>query len=130
MGADVVKIESPSGDPGRGLRGAEGEKDREYFIVRPPPSPPPTPALRGRSELCCWQVWNSNKRSVSLNLRSEEGKALLFRMLPEYDVFVENYVRPTPGTPAQAPLPAAEGLSVVTRRARSGWRSWGLGTRR
>ena len=45
MGADVVKIESPSGDPGRGLRGAEGEKDREYFIVWLTPLYPTDPTL-------------------------------------------------------------------------------------
>ena len=65
LGADVVKLESPAGDPGRGR---DPEQDAEYYIQ-----------------------WNSNKRSIALDLRSEEGKALLFRMLPEYDVFVENY---------------------------------------
>ena len=64
LGADVVKIEAPGrGDPGRGASG-----NAEYFVV-----------------------WNSNKRSVALNLQSEEGRELMLRMLPEFDVFVENY---------------------------------------
>ena len=68
MGADVVKIEQPDvGDPGRGR--ARGEPvDSEYFIN-----------------------WNSNKRSVTLNLASPEGRQLLLDMVPRYDVFVENY---------------------------------------
>ena len=67
-GADVVKIEQPgSGDPGRGV-GSGSEVDSHYFIN-----------------------WNANKRSVTINLRDERGKALLFEMLPQYDVFVENY---------------------------------------
>ena len=67
LGADVVKIEQPGvGDPGRGVR--TGTLNSPYFIN-----------------------WNSNKRSVTLNLRSEEGRALLLEMLPNYDVFVENY---------------------------------------
>ena len=61
---DGCQLESPSGDPGRG----RADKDSEYYIQ-----------------------WNSNKRSVSLDLRTDEGRALLFRMLPQYDVFVENY---------------------------------------
>ncbi|GIS69834.1 MAG: CoA transferase [Gammaproteobacteria bacterium] len=64
LGADVVKVERPDGgDPGRGPDG-----DREYFFV-----------------------WNSNKRSVAIDLRNAEGRALFMRMVPKYDVFVENY---------------------------------------
>ena len=64
LGADVVKVERPDGgDPGRGPDGG-----REYFFV-----------------------WNSNKRSVAIDLRNAEGRALFMRMVPKYDVFVENY---------------------------------------
>ena len=48
LGADVVKLESPAGDPGRGR---DPEQDAEYYIQ-----------------------WNSNKRSIALDLRSEEGE--------------------------------------------------------
>lgn len=68
LGADVVKIEKPgTGDPGRGLDMGLWE-DSEYFVN-----------------------WNSNKRSVTLSLDNAEGRALLLKMLPKYDVFVENY---------------------------------------
>ena len=67
LGADVVKIEQPGvGDPGRGVR--TGSMNSPYFIN-----------------------WNSNKRSVTLNLREARGRELLLEMLPHYDVFVENY---------------------------------------
>ena len=67
LGADVVKIEQPGvGDPGRGV--STGSMNSPYFIN-----------------------WNSNKRSVTLNLREARGRALLLEMLPHYDVFVENY---------------------------------------
>ena len=67
LGADVVKIEQPGrGDPGRAVRG--GEFDSPYFIA-----------------------WNSNKRSVALDLQAERGRELLLEMAPNYDVFVENY---------------------------------------
>jgi formyl-CoA transferase len=67
LGADVVKVESPAGgDPGRGMRGEDD--DAEYFVV-----------------------WNSNKRSVAIDLRKPEGREVLLKMVPHYDVFVENY---------------------------------------
>ncbi len=67
MGADVVKVESPrGGDPGRTL--SVGGEYSPYFVT-----------------------WNANKRSVTLDLRQPEGRDLLLRMLPRFDVFVENY---------------------------------------
>jgi formyl-CoA transferase len=67
LGADVVKIEQPGvGDPGRGVR--RGVANSPYFIN-----------------------WNSNKRSVTLNLDHARGRELLLEMLPHYDVFIENY---------------------------------------
>lgn len=68
LGADVVKVEKPgTGDPGRGLDMGLWE-DSEYFVN-----------------------WNSNKRSVTIDLDRPEGRELLVRMAPKYDVFVENY---------------------------------------
>ncbi len=70
LGADVVKVEAPGiGDPGRGL-GAQprGEAvDRWYFLNL-----------------------NGNKRSVTIDLKQQAGRDLFFRLLPQFDVFVEN----------------------------------------
>ena len=67
LGADVVKIERPGvGDPGRGV--ARGRDNSPYFIN-----------------------WNSNKRSFAIDLQRPEGRELLLRVLPQFDVFVENY---------------------------------------
>ena len=68
LGADVVKVERPDvGDPGRGR--ARGETiDAEYFVN-----------------------WNSNKRSITLDLSNPEGRHILLQMARHYDVFVENY---------------------------------------
>ena len=67
LGADVVKVERPvTGDPGRGV--ARGTDHSPYFLN-----------------------WNSNKRSVALNLEQPEGRGLLLDLLPSFDIFVENY---------------------------------------
>lgn len=67
MGADVIKVESGRGD---GLReqGSERPGIRHYFAS-----------------------FNRNKRSVLLDLRRAEGKAVLERMLGSADVLVENF---------------------------------------
>ena len=68
LGAEVVKVEPPgAGDPGRTLR-PDVWPDSEYFVN-----------------------WNSNKRSVELNLREPKGRELLLEMVPKFDVFIENY---------------------------------------
>ena len=67
MGADVVKVEPPgTGEPGRGAQ--RGFESSPYFIN-----------------------WNSNKRSIVIDLGKPEGRDLLLSMATHYDVFVENY---------------------------------------
>ncbi|HVC55492.1 MAG TPA: CoA transferase [Stellaceae bacterium] len=68
MGAEVIKVETPGvGDP---LRGQGVIKDglSWYFAA-----------------------FNRNKRSLSLNLRTDEGKAVLARLIAASDVLVENF---------------------------------------
>lgn len=72
LGADVLKVELPrTGDPLRAL----------------------APHKEGVS--LWWKVTNRNKRGVTLDLRREEGRDLLGRMVAERDVLVENF---RPGT--------------------------------
>ncbi len=67
LGADVVKIERPEGgDPGRVV--STGTDHSPYFLA-----------------------WNSNKRSVTLDLQSSAGRDLFLRLVPKFDAFVENY---------------------------------------
>jgi formyl-CoA transferase len=69
LGAEVVKVEQPGlGDPGRRLRPDSDQEDALYFLS-----------------------YNSNKRSVTLNLRSEEGKRVFLQLVPQFDVLVENF---------------------------------------
>ena len=70
LGADVVKLEPPAGDPLRGMGVA-------------PDRPSPTWAFVGR-----------NKRSVVLDADTAEGRARLHRLAERADVLVENLPRP------------------------------------
>jgi crotonobetainyl-CoA:carnitine CoA-transferase CaiB-like acyl-CoA transferase len=73
MGAEVVKIENPKmGDPGRRLRPGQPDNDPYYF-----------------------HVFNANKKSIALNLKSPRGLALVKDLLRKADVTVENFA---PGT--------------------------------
>jgi crotonobetainyl-CoA:carnitine CoA-transferase CaiB-like acyl-CoA transferase len=68
MGAEVLKVELPgSGDSLRGL----------------PPHKDGVPLW--------WKVTNRNKRGVTIDLRRTEGRDLLAKLLPDYDVLVENF---------------------------------------
>lgn len=62
-GADVIKIESPEGDAGLG-----GERHGPDF-----------------------QNLHRNKRSLTLNLKSPDGVAVMKRLIEQADVVVENY---------------------------------------
>ena len=63
-GADVIKIEQP-GDSGGTLGGARHGPD--------------------------FQNLHRNKRSLSLNLKSDQGREIFFRLVTDADVVVENY---------------------------------------
>ncbi|MBQ6735649.1 MAG: CoA transferase [Lachnospiraceae bacterium] len=71
LGANVIKVEGREGDPSRDF----------------------TPFLGGEEDRLSgyYAQYNRNKKGVSLNLRSEEGKEILKKMLEKADVLVENY---------------------------------------
>ena len=82
FGADVVKIELPNG--GDGVRALPPFKNGV--------------ALWGK-------VTNRNKRGITLDIRTPEGLDILKRMLPKFDILVENF---RPGTLAKWGLPIEE----------------------
>ena len=68
MGAEVIKIESPgSGDPIRGQ--GEMKNGLSWYFAS----------------------FNRNKKSLTLNLRSDEGKKILRELIKEADVVIDNY---------------------------------------
>ena len=74
LGADVIKVEALKGDESR----TNG------------------PRVRGQSAY--WVQYNSGKRSLSINLRTEEGKEVLRDLVKVSDVLIQNF---RPGTIAK-----------------------------
>ena len=73
MGAEVVKVEEPKkGEPGRWSFTDKPGMDANYFLY-----------------------FNLNKRSITCNLKSDEGKAVLAKLIESVDVVIENMA---PGT--------------------------------
>jgi crotonobetainyl-CoA:carnitine CoA-transferase CaiB-like acyl-CoA transferase len=72
LGADVIKIEAKTGDPGRGfmkiIGAMAGLKGRNYYF----------------------EHHNRNKRSMVLDLKRKEGMQIFFRLLETADVFLNN----------------------------------------
>src|SRR3984893_841573 len=105
FGAEVVKVEQPgTGDPLRQWT-AEGQP-------------------------FWWKVYARNKRFVTLNLKSEDGRALLLRVLPQFDVLMESFVPGTLERMRLAPetLQARHPGLVILRI--SGWGQTGPGSAR
>lgn len=67
LGADVIKVEPPTGDPVRHW-GAQ---------------------VDGQS--IWWSMHGRNKRCITINLKSPEGRALLLRLVAKCDVVIENF---------------------------------------
>src|SRR5260221_7797374 len=72
QGADVIKVERPDG----------GDEARKM-----------PPFVNGES--APFMVWNRNKRSITLDLKSELDRARFLKLLETADVLLENY---RPGT--------------------------------
>src|SRR5579884_232452 len=69
LGADVIKIESPEGDP---YRSYQGERYSPHF-----------------------QAYNRNKRSLALDLKSAADQKLFDGLIREAQVYIQNF---RPGT--------------------------------
>ncbi|MFD1706258.1 CaiB/BaiF CoA transferase family protein [Siminovitchia sediminis] len=67
MGADVIKIEPPS-----------GENTRRW-----------PPHIDGQS--AAFMAINRNKRSMTINLKSREGREVFYKLIETADILVENY---------------------------------------
>jgi crotonobetainyl-CoA:carnitine CoA-transferase CaiB-like acyl-CoA transferase len=82
LGADVIKVEPPDGDPTRGYGPPYAGTESAYYLAA-----------------------NRNKRGIRLDLRPEAGKEVLRRLLSRSDVLVENN---RPGGFERLGFPAAE----------------------
>ena len=72
LGADVIKVEAPTGDPARGFMRLvavdAGLKGRNYYF----------------------EGHNRNKRSITLDLKKGKGLEVFFKLIERADVFVNN----------------------------------------
>ena len=73
MGADVIKFEPPHGDATRGQLRDVPNADSLYFTML-----------------------NCNKRSITVNMKSAEGRQVFVDLLNKCDIVIENFV---PGVP-------------------------------
>ena len=68
LGADVIKLEEPKGGDFARTAMRDQDSDSLFFLVL-----------------------NANKRSLTLNLKTDEGKALFKQVIAKSDVLVENF---------------------------------------
>ncbi len=68
LGADVIKLENPKGGDIARVVQRDQDSDSLFFLVL-----------------------NANKRSLTLNLKTDEGKELFKKVIAESDVLVENF---------------------------------------
>jgi crotonobetainyl-CoA:carnitine CoA-transferase CaiB-like acyl-CoA transferase len=65
FGADVIKVETPAGDTLR--------------------------AWRTNGVATHWKIYGRNKKSLCLDLRKDEARALLWRLVPSAQLFIESF---------------------------------------
>src|SRR6218665_2948526 len=67
MGAEIVKVEGLAGDGMRAMGVSQNRGMSSIFLAV-----------------------NRNKRSIAMDLKSEEGHEALAKMIPSFDIFVHN----------------------------------------
>lgn len=71
LGAEVIKVERPQGDAWRGV----GKSYNRRF---------------GDDQNPVFDIYNSGKKMIALDLKTEKGKEIFWKLLKESDVFVTN----------------------------------------
>ncbi|RFU65124.1 CaiB/BaiF CoA transferase family protein [Peribacillus glennii] len=69
MGADIIKVERPG----------KGDETRDF-------TPP-----RWNGESAYYLASNRNKRSITIDIKSDEGRKIIYKLAEESDVFIENF---------------------------------------
>ena len=87
-GAEVIKVESPSGDSARRLGWALDDNDDSFF----------------------WKIIGRNKKCAVIDLKSEAGLNEMLQLIDSADVLIENF---RPGTLERLGL-APRGCSSAT----------------
>ena len=72
LGAEVIKVERP----GKG----DIYRDMTFF----------NKWIAGK-ESPCFLAWNRNKRSIAIDMKSEDGKAIIYKLAENADVIIENF---------------------------------------
>ena len=114
QGADVVKVEQPGGDPTRNSGDRRGDMGVVFFNC------------------------NRGKRSVVLDLTTEAGRELLFDLVRDADVFIQNFrpgkaaklgIGPTRSAPAtrRSSTPPSPASATAARSSPPGLRLRGAG---
>ena len=102
LGADVIKVEPPGGDPARQLAGATPERDSAFFVL-----------------------YNQSKRSVVLDLSKDGGRRQLDRLLEGADVLAENFAPGTLAPLGLAPERLGQAFPRLVVASIRGYRSGG-----
>ncbi|MCE7795223.1 CoA transferase [Sphingobium sufflavum] len=74
LGADVIKVEPPTGDPIRGLKIGMSNAEAAFDFS--------------------WENYNRGKRSITLDLKMPQGLEVLHKLLEDADVFLTNLLPP------------------------------------
>jgi len=76
-GADVIKIEPLTGEMARGFKIVQGGDT----------------TVKGKGGETSWYVHmlNRNKKSLAVNLKTEPGKEIIYKLIKDYDIFASNY---------------------------------------
>ena len=72
MGIEVTKVEAPGGDPSRNIG--------PFYHNKPDPE-----------KSLFWFALNLNKRGITLNLNSEDGRHIFMSLLPKTDIVIESF---------------------------------------